>query len=245
MPDINPPVTRWESVLYPCSPSLCRTAWYCWRSWIWMDGWFMLGHWAIFLSPPSTISPSTRELWNQLLARSHSTGLSNQTCQRFTWRLWSLRLCLAVIKSPPREGVLPALPSRVWAMLWRDRHRGCKGLLCRLQKEQKHAKTIPLKFQQPHLASLPPSTCIQRCTAISKSPLSCPAGPSCAPHSFLPWAGQVCAGATAPAQRWKPRSEHWQQVGGVQERTTPGCRELTATQTAKVIYFFKHPLLWH
>lgn len=119
--------------------------------------------------------------------------------------------------------------------------RGCKGPLCRLQKEQRHAKTIALRFQQPYLASLPPSTCTQRCTVVSKSSPSCPAGSSCAPHSFLPWAGQVCAGATAPTQRWKPRSEHWQ-VGAVQERTTLGCRELTGTKTAKVVYFFRHPL---
>lgn len=123
------------------------------------------------------------------------------------------------------------------ARLCRDRDRGCKDLLCRLQKEQKHAKAITLRFLQAHLASLPPSSC----TAICKSSLSCSAGPSCAPLSSLPWAGQVCA----PPQSWKPRSEHCRQVGGVQERTTPGCRELTATQTAKVVYSFKHPLLGH
>lgn len=58
------------------------------------------------------------------------------------------------------------------------------GSACRLQKEeQNHAKTISLSFKCPHPTSSPPSACIQRHTVISTSFLSCPAGPSCAPHS--------------------------------------------------------------
>lgn len=58
LPSINPPVTRGESVLYPCSSSPCRTAWYHWRSssCIQMDHWFMLGHWSIFLSPQHNLT---------------------------------------------------------------------------------------------------------------------------------------------------------------------------------------------
>lgn len=161
-----------------------------------MNGWLIhAGTLGYFLVPSAQSQPAQRAV-KQFPAWSCSSGLSNQRCQRLTWRLWSLRFCLVLIKSSPREGVLPALPSSVWARLCRDRDRGYK-------KEQRHAKTISLRFQQPHLASLPPSTSIQRCTVISKSSPSCPGGPSCAHHSFLPWASLVCAGATAPSQGWK------------------------------------------